>query len=87
MISTPTVMKFVASEVAAVNRINILTGVSLKLFTFASLVTLILLVSKITGLLSIGWFAVFLPVVGSFAIGTFFTLLMIVVVAVAKFRS
>lgn len=84
MTSTLTAAKFDASKfVARGARINYLTGVFLKLFTLASIVTLVLLISKITGLLTIGWFAVFLPVLASLAIGLFFMVLALVFAAIA----
>lgn len=84
MTSILTAAKFDASKMIAHHaRVNILTGVSLKLFTLASLVTLILLISKITGLLAIGWFAVFVPVIASLTIGLLFAILALVLAAIA----
>ena len=74
----------VSDAIAFHNRLNVLTGVNLKLFTFASLVSLVLLVSKIAGFISISYLAVFAPIAVSFAIGTIFFIFAVIVAVATK---
>lgn len=58
---------------------NSLTGAFLKLFTFAALVSLILLIAKLLGIAPLSYLQVFLPVLGSLAIGVFFFFIAVIV--------